>query len=135
MDYTLLYVVVFTFVLVWLCFRPLAIRVRALRLVDLYGKVRASLDTSADGKPGLWLYDNLGRPVAVFGLLAQGIPDLSSLAPDDVKKTLMIGNEGTPGLMLLDASGRVRVVVDLDKDGTPGLSLRDAKGEELFSAP
>ncbi len=80
---------------------PRSITAEEFRLVDVAGKVRATLAFTADGQPSLSLKDQ-----------------------NDVTR-VWVGVAGETGAAIRDVDGKTRAILSVDERGYPSLVMRD----------
>jgi uncharacterized coiled-coil protein SlyX len=112
-----------------------------LTLRDENGKGRVQLDMDNDGRLGLMLYDEFDLRVWLDANLDPPQLKLYSangkrfyVASDVSHVQLGVDKDG-PGLLLHDATGKIRVRLRVNKDSKPGLRLLDVKGKVIWSTP
>jgi hypothetical protein len=114
------------------------LRARRIEVVDSTGRPRIVLALSPqDGSPGLVLLNEAGRIRVSLALLPGGASGLVlSDGAGRERISLSVLPSGASGLALLDAAGGTRAMFTLlPSDGSPGLVLFDAAGRVLFRAP
>ncbi len=130
------------------------IRAQKFELVDKDGNVKASLDMSRDGSPGLLLNNHnsyvvlsasskLGpslilsidekfeRSASVF-VKNDGTPSLTLSDKFGDRFSVNIPPDGRAGMVFIDKSKKVRAGIALSQDGSPSINVQDS-GELSFS--
>lgn len=100
-----------------------------ITLRDEKGSDRASFYFSAaDGSPGLDFYDPSSLR-ATLNISQNGWPGLRLLDKEGkLRAAIAVDDSGTPGLTMRDGKGGLRTFLTLLEDGRPGLDMRDADG-------
>jgi hypothetical protein len=133
----------------------------ALYLNDANGKERTELKVAADGLASLGFYDANGNQrvvvgkgaspqsqagIGIFSADGNQVASLSSTDSGEVNMTLYdnktglarvglgLAADGTPALVLFDASGKDRAELHVTSSG-PGLALADEKGKSIAGLP
>lgn len=105
-------------------------------ILDEAGRTRAMLATGHGGTVSLNLLDEENRPRAAIGLMASG-PAVFLLDEQGTKRLeVQLAADGSPGVILREVGGQVRI--DGSVVNTPTLGLLNADGSAagmLFVAP
>jgi hypothetical protein len=103
---------------------------RTLEVVGVDGRRQIVLGTSAEGSPGIWIYDRHGKVRLSLGLY--GDNNASIVLNDEREQAVQIfrtvGERNLP-VLVMKSHGRDRIVMGLDGPGQdPFLVLYDADG-------
>ncbi|MGI8423491.1 MAG: hypothetical protein ACR2NO_05185 [Chloroflexota bacterium] len=103
---------------------PRLVTAETFILQDRAGKSRVLITMLPDGRTGMALLDDQGRPRAGFGFEANGQPGLA-FTDEQGKPRAAFGlrADGTPALTMFDADGVARIELGVGVDGTAQLNL------------
>jgi hypothetical protein len=104
---------------------------RSIELVDAKGKRQALMATSAEGAPGIWLFDKNGKARLNMGLYSDNnaVIVLNDENEQAVEIFRTVGPQNAP-VLVMKSHGRDRIVMGLNWTGErePFLVLYDASG-------
>ena len=100
------------------------------------GGLRAMFAMKPDGSPTLGLADKDGKVrVALSAHAPDGSPTLGLHDKDGKVRVVLSANPAGSAMGLMDKDGKVRAALETGADGSPGLKLSDAKGKLIWKAP
>jgi len=100
-----------------------------LGLFDKGGKVRLSLDMSADGDGSLNLHDASGNLRAAIAIRPDGTPGVGLFGnKGQARASLDVGPDGSSGVNVYNDEGTLRAAMAVRADTTPAIGLFDTHG-------